>query len=149
MKKIIALLSLTALVSGCAAFPHNPRPLTENATVGRLIAKDTVVELTQDFSFNVFGSRYTLPPGIYTPDFQDDHGIYYKAPSPITKVNGEKTRQLKGGLHLPKEMGRYYSFPSLYVYFDESVRLCGLPNDFMRAQNTMWGIACEELAQPK
>jgi len=148
MRACFCLLLLILVIAGCTTSVHNPCPLTEDAKLGRVITMDTVVELVQDFSFNVYIIRYTLPAGIYIPEFQDDRGIFYKAPSHITEVRGKKIRRLRGGLYLPKETGKYYSFPSLYVFFGKSPRLCGLPDEFIRAYGKIWGIAYRKSAPP-
>ncbi len=42
-----------------------------------------------------------LPPGIYRPDFTTKHGVYYRAPSPLTTSGVGLDTAERGGLYLP------------------------------------------------
>jgi hypothetical protein len=110
----IALGGLVALATACAPAV---RPIEPTDLVGGgPSASRVTVRVKAEMEVPAPGSVvYVLPVGEYRPVYADGHGAYFASPTGVVERADGSERSIAGGLHLPNEGGRYYSFPSLYV----------------------------------
>lgn len=104
MSKIIFHLLLPACLllalSGCAGI--NLSPLTDDTKIGNQKAIRTSIMVNSPFTFMPRLYSVTYPSGKYSPVFQDDTGIYFKAQNQIVGKTIAGGRVFEGGLYVSK-----------------------------------------------
>jgi hypothetical protein len=102
--RVVAL----ALLTGCASL----RPVEPTTRLDGRVAKNVVLALPAPCEL-VPGSApmgrpngvpvHTLPPGSYTPSFEDDEGVYFASPSGVVVAEATLAgaRARPGGIFLP------------------------------------------------
>jgi hypothetical protein len=121
----LLILLIAAVVSGSCS---SVRPMTEGTQLQGRSAQRLAVVLDRPFSFKHHFSTYTLPAGRYLPMLQDDRGVYFVAPSKITKpaILGDPFI-FDGGLYLLTDGSRG---ADAYVTIRNQPHFIGLPADF-------------------
>jgi len=78
MKKLLCTIAIIALIS-CSTH----KPLSKTATLDGQPARESIVVISEPYSFNHGLVTHTLPQGIYLPAFEDNDGVYYQSPSKL------------------------------------------------------------------
>ena len=122
---------LLALVLGCAG---SPKPVTPFDRMGDGLAIDTAFRVKQAIIVPApLSQEYALPVGEYLPRYVDRHGVYYASPAGVLRRSGDGEKRFEGGIHMPSQPDRYFSYPSLYVDFgDKDIHKLPLPDDVRR-----------------
>lgn len=110
MKTLLVVISMFLLV-GCAS----PLKLvTSQSTIeGKSVAR-TAIRVNQPFTFRPAMYSATYPPGLYLPKFEDDEGIFFKAPDQLLAETIIGGRTMQGGLYVSKQ-----SWSRFKAYIDE------------------------------
>ena len=108
-----------------------PKPMSEDAMIQGWQARRLVISVPAPFSFRHLLTTYTLPPGRYVPSWQDDRGVYFKAPDKIVASEYLSAPSFHdGGLYV-----RADGSPELeaHVIVRDQAMFVSVPSDFRYA----------------
>jgi hypothetical protein len=95
------------------------RRVTEESRLADVRVDRTSVRVFRPVTIETWVGTFVLPPGEYFPFHEDRRGIFYSAPDGVAHIDGESRETVLGGVYLPREPGRPFTYPlpSLYVVF--------------------------------
>ncbi len=80
---------------------------------------DHTVVLLFDKLINGLDVSFVLPGGYYRPVHIDERGVYFQAPKKLVGRSGENVQLFVGGIYIPNEAKRYWSFIQFYIDLPE------------------------------
>ena len=87
----VAGIALILLAAGCA-------------DIQVLDSTNRPIRLTQDYErVTAEGARLTFPAGIYSADFKNKLGIYYRSPDKVITRSERENRARTGGIYVPSD----------------------------------------------
>src|SRR5210317_761428 len=110
--KVIGLVFITCIVTGCAFHKSTLKPLTEGTTIRSAQVSNTIIKINSPITWYYssppnYEELCQLPTGSYVPEGTDGRYIYYRAPKPVSYTirlshyaQDKKKRKGEGGIYI-------------------------------------------------
>lgn len=110
--KNFGLTLVTFLLVGCSAplMLISPGSTVEGESVVRVN-----IRVNKPFTFRPALYSATFPDGLYVPKFEDNEGVFFKAPDQLIAQTIAGGRTMQGGLYVSKQ-----SWSRIQAYIDEN-----------------------------
>ncbi len=111
MRAFLSIVS-TLFLTACST----PLALVSPETkIESIVVSNSAIRLTKPFTFKPALWTATYPPGIYSPQFEDKDGIFFRAPAQIIAATIAGGSTAEGGIYVSRQSwSQYQAFVDHY-----------------------------------